>query len=70
MLRDQARLPSSNPHPYIFLRGVSYIDLCAVVDFIYRGEVSVAQEQLNSFLAGMHYAHYLEIKFHLQTLSF
>jgi len=51
MLRDQARLPSSNPHPYIFLRGVSYLDLCAVVDFIYRGEVSVAQEQLNSFLA-------------------
>ena len=68
MLRDQARLPSSNPHPYIFLRGVSYLDLCAVVDFIYRGEVSVAQDQLNSFLAGMHT--YFEIKFHLQTLSF
>jgi len=50
MLRDQAR-SSAHPHPYIFLRGVSFCDLSAVLDFMYHGEVNVAQEDLNSFLA-------------------
>jgi len=50
MLRDQAR-SSPHPHPYIFLRGVSFCDLSAVLDFMYHGEVNVAQEDLNSFLA-------------------
>jgi len=50
MLRDQVR-SSAHPHPYIFLRGVSFCDLSAVLDFMYHGEVNVAQEDLNSFLA-------------------
>ena len=50
MLRDQAR-SSAHPHPYIFLRGVSFCDLSAVLDFMYHGEINVAQEDLNSFLA-------------------
>jgi len=50
MLRDLAR-SSQNPHPYIFLRGVGFADLQAVLDFMYHGEVNVAQEDLNSFLA-------------------
>merc|ERR1712111_51834 len=50
MLRDTQRNTNSH-HPYIFLRGVSFPDLSAVLDFMYRGEVNVAQEDLNSFLA-------------------
>jgi len=38
-------------NPYIYLRGVSYSDLVSILDFIYNGEVNVAQEDLNSFLA-------------------
>jgi len=50
MLRDTQRNTNSH-HPYIFLRGVSFPDLSAVLDFMYHGEVNVAQEDLNSFLA-------------------
>ena len=42
---------NKHPNPYIYLRGVSYSDLTAILDFIYNGEVNVAQEDLNSFLA-------------------
>ena len=38
-------------HPIIFLRGVRISDLRLVLDFVYRGEVTVAQEDLGSFLA-------------------
>ena len=42
-----------NPHqfPLLYLKGVKYTDLQAVLDFMYHGEVNVAQEELNSFLA-------------------
>merc|ERR1712029_1050075 len=50
MLRDTQRNTNSH-HPYIFLRGASFPDLSAVLDFMYHGEVNVAQEDLNSFLA-------------------
>ena len=42
-----------NPHqhPLLYLYGVSYTDLQSVLSFIYDGEVSVAQEDLKSFLA-------------------
>ncbi|XP_023329069.1 protein tramtrack, beta isoform isoform X12 [Eurytemora carolleeae] len=41
-----------NPHqhPLVFLKGVSLKDLRAVLNFMYHGEVNVAQEDLNSFL--------------------
>jgi len=42
---------NKHPNPYIYLRGVGYSDLSAILDFIYSGEVNVAQEDLNSFLA-------------------
>ena len=38
-------------HPLIYLRGVKDKELKTVVDFMYHGEVNVAQEELNSFLA-------------------
>jgi len=42
-----------NPHqhPLIYLKGVRYEDIIAVLNFMYHGEVNVAQEELNSFLA-------------------
>jgi len=42
-----------NPHqhPLLYLQGVSHADLQSVLSFMYQGEVSVAQEELNSFLA-------------------
>ena len=39
------------PNPIIFMRGVRSEDLEAIIDFIYRGEANVLQENLNSFLA-------------------
>ncbi|XP_032783372.2 protein tramtrack, alpha isoform isoform X6 [Daphnia magna] len=35
---------------FIFLKDVSFSDLRALVDYMYKGEVNVAQEQLASFL--------------------
>ena len=42
-----------NPHqhPLLYLKGVLYDDLVSVLHFMYKGEVNIAQEQLNSFLA-------------------
>jgi len=42
-----------NPHqhPLIYLKGVQLAELQAVLNFMYHGEVSVAQDDLNSFLA-------------------
>eukprot|EP00092_Neocalanus_flemingeri_P012672 GFUD01013656.1.p1 GENE.GFUD01013656.1~~GFUD01013656.1.p1 ORF type:complete len:326 (+),score=77.09 GFUD01013656.1:43-1020(+) len=42
-----------NPHqhPLLYLKGVKYADILSVLNFMYHGEVNVAQEELNSFLA-------------------
>merc|ERR1712096_345822 len=42
-----------NPHqhPLLYLKGVQFTDLQAVLNFMYHGEVNVAQEELNSFLS-------------------
>jgi len=47
----QQQANNKHPNPYIYLRGVFYNDLVSILDFIYNGEVNVAQEDLNSFLA-------------------
>ena len=41
---------NQHPQPIIFLRGVAINDLDAILDFIYYGEASVAQENFSSFL--------------------
>ena len=38
-------------HPLFYMRGVKYSDLVSGFNFMYHGEVNVAQEELNSFLA-------------------
>jgi hypothetical protein len=57
-----------NPHdhPLIYLKGVKFVDLAAVLNFMYMGEVNVAQEELNNFLL---VADELKIKGLSQTLS-
>jgi len=42
-----------NPHqhPLLYLKGVKYQEMLSVLNFMYQGEVNVAQDELNSFLA-------------------
>jgi len=42
---------NKHEHPLLYLKGVKYTDLVSVLTFMYQGEVNVAQEELNSFLA-------------------
>jgi len=46
-------------HPLIYLKGVQFSDLEAVLSFVYHGKVNVAEADLNSFLA---VAEELEVK--------
>jgi len=57
-----------NPHqhPLLYLKGVKYTDLQSVLNFMYHGEVNIAQEELNSFLA---VAEDLKVKGLTQTQS-
>merc|ERR1712215_207816 len=50
-----------NPHqhPLLYLKGVRYTDLQSMLNFMYHGEVSVADDDLGSFLAA---AHELKVK--------
>ena len=41
---------NKHPHPLIYMRGMKSDDLLAIVDFLYRGETNVLQENLDSFL--------------------
>ena len=42
-----------NPHqhPLLYLKGVKYEEIQLVLNFMYHGEVNVAQDELNSFLS-------------------
>ena len=42
---------NKHPHPLIYMKGMKSKDLLAIVDFLYRGEANVFQENLDSFLA-------------------
>jgi len=42
---------NKHAHPLVFLKGVKYSNIVSLLDFMYRGEVSVVQEDLQSFLA-------------------
>ena len=37
-------------HPIIFLKDVKFIELKAMLDYMYIGEVNILQDQLDSFL--------------------
>ena len=52
VLRRLLRRQGAGPAPgVVYLRGVASQDLQNIVSFMYDGEVSIAQDQLNSFLA-------------------
>jgi len=42
---------NKHDHPLLYLKGVKYAEIVSVLNFMYHGEVNVAQEELNSFLA-------------------
>jgi len=42
---------NKHPHPLVYLKGVKYSHIVALLNFIYQGEVNVAQDDLSSFLA-------------------
>ena len=41
---------NQHQHPLLYLKGVSFRDMESVLNFMYHGEVNVAQDDLNSFL--------------------
>ena len=45
------RKNNNSRHPMVYMRFVKLDDLLAIVDFLYRGEANVFQENLDSFLA-------------------
>jgi len=42
---------NKHEHPLLYLKGVKYGDLVSVLNFMYHGEVNIAQEDLNTFLS-------------------
>ena len=42
---------NKRPQPIIYMRGIKFQDLVAIVDFLYKGETNVFQDDLDSFLA-------------------
>ena len=56
---DKIFRKSKHPHPLIYLRGVKSRDMMSILDFMYHGEVSIPQEDLEEF---MHTARELNIK--------
>ena len=42
---------NKHSHPLIYMRGMKSEDMAAIVEFLYRGEASVPQDNLDSFLA-------------------
>ena len=41
---------NKHPHPLVYMRGLKFENLLSLVDFLYRGEANVFQDNLNSFL--------------------
>ena len=42
---------NKHSHPMVYMRGVKFDDLLAIMEFLYRGEANVVQDNLESFLA-------------------
>jgi len=42
---------NKHSHPLLYLKGVKYEEIKSLLDFMYDGEVSIAQDQLSSFLS-------------------
>ena len=42
---------NKHTHPLIYMRGMKSEDLVAIMEFIYRGEANIYQQNLDTFLA-------------------
>ena len=42
---------NKHAHPLIYMKGMKYDDLLAIIDFIYQGETDIFQDNLDSFLS-------------------
>ena len=42
---------NKHPHPLVYMKGIKSENIFALVDFLYRGEANVFEENLESFLA-------------------
>ena len=42
---------NKHAHPLVYMRGVKFETLLAIVDFLYLGETNINQEHLDSFLS-------------------
>ena len=42
---------NKHSHPMIYMRGLKFKNLVAIIDFIYLGEANIYQEDLDGFLA-------------------
>ena len=40
---------NTTPHPWIYLRGIDFEDMEAIINFLYNGEASVDQSKVNEF---------------------
>ena len=49
--RQCASAEAAASHPFLYFKGVRHKDLVAVLDFMYHGQVNVAQDELDLFLA-------------------
>ncbi|XP_050533552.1 protein abrupt-like [Daktulosphaira vitifoliae] len=47
---EQLFLQNSHPHPIIYLNGISYEQIEIILDFMYKGEVTVKHEIINEVL--------------------
>lgn len=43
-------IQNTHPHPIMYLKDVDYVDLKAIIEYMYKGEVNVAQRSLPKFL--------------------
>ena len=42
---------NKHPHPLVYMKGIEFDHLLAILDFLYRGEANVLEKNLDSFLA-------------------
>lgn len=60
-------LDNTCPHPIVVFKDIQYAELRAILEFIYRGEVSVAQEHVGALLKA---AESLRVKGHTSAIDY